>query len=232
MIPSVDSAAAYHWKVNKMQVDKKIHILRSWKVNEITGDFVLWDVWEVPISADNSNTENFQAFYRVAVETFKKMQKNNSPAGLLFTIRHWISRVFPLDQNINTLPIPGCEERSVGTRLMEIDRHKSKKGIPIEFHTGGLAFLPVYLFDDESLHEISNDTVHALIHVGWIKKGDDTFTATLAIYVKTRGLCGMVYIKLIGPFRHYIVYPAMMKTIKKEWEKYLLWIKKNKSTKP
>jgi len=33
------------------------------KVNTIADDFILWDVWEIPIVANNSETENFQSFY-------------------------------------------------------------------------------------------------------------------------------------------------------------------------
>ncbi|MCD4719558.1 MAG: DUF2867 domain-containing protein [Desulfobacula sp.] len=53
-------------------------------------------------------------------------------------------------------------------------------------------------------------------------KKDAYYTATLAIYVKPRGIYGRLYLKLIEPFRHYIVYPTMMKTIKTQWQEHLL----------
>ena len=203
-------------------IDKEIHFARLWKVNEIANDFILWDVWEIPIVANNSKTENFQSFYGVAFEAFKKMQTKTTLVSILFTLRFWISKIFPFDKNINTLPIPGCQDTTIKTRLNGHDLEKSKVGKAIKVNDTDLEFCPVYLFEDESLHELSNDTVHGLIHIGWIKKNDNYYTATLAIYVIPRGIYGKVYLKLIEPFRRYIVYPGMMNAIKEQWQEYLL----------
>ncbi len=206
----------------KEKGSKRGHPERLWKVSEIANDFTLWDVWEIPIKANNTTHENFKSFHAVIVETFTKMQANRSLAGLLFTVRYWLGKVLPLDKNINTLSIPGCRETSIKSRLTEQDNAVSKAGKAIKFHNSDLEFCPVYLYENESLHELSNDTVHALIHFGWIKKKDNGYTATMAIYVKPRGVYGRVYLKLIEPFRHHIVYPTMMKMIKKQWEKHIL----------
>lgn len=208
-----------------MMINKELHIARQWKVNKIADDFTLWDVWEIPIDADNSKNENFQSFYSVVLGTFNKIQTSASLTSFLFALRFWLSKIFPLDKNINTLPIPGCNEISVKSRLNSHDLEKSKAGKVLTDNNNYLEFLPVYLFDNESLHEFSNDTVHGLIHVGWIKKNENHYNATLAIYVIPRGIFGKAYLKLIEPFRHNIVYPAMMKAIKAQWHEYLL--KKN-----
>ncbi len=205
-----------------MMINKETHFARSWKVNEIANDFVLWDVWEIPIVANNSKTENFQSFYGIALETFNKIQAKTTLVSILFTIRFWIDKIFPLDRNINTLPIPGCQETTVKSRLNRQYLEKSKAGKVLKDNNTDLEFRPVYLFEDESLHELSNDTVHGLIHVGWIKKNDNQYTATLAIYVIPRGIYGKVYLKLIEPFRRHIVYPGLMKAIKEQWQEYLL----------
>ncbi len=205
-----------------MMINKETHLARSWKVNEIANDFILWDVWEIPIVANNSRTENFQSFYGIAFETFKKMQTKTTLVGILFTLRFWISKIFPLDRNINTLQIQCCNETTVKIRLSSQDLEKSKAGKAIRVNNIDLEFRPVYLFEDESMHELSNDTVHGLIHVGWIKKNDNYYTATLAIYVIPRGIYGKIYLKLIEPFRRHIVYPVIMKAIKEQWQEYLL----------
>jgi hypothetical protein len=205
-----------------MMINKETHVARSWKVNTIANDFILWDVWEIPIFATNSNTENFQSFYKIALETFTKMHSSITLVRFLFTLRYWLGKVFPLDKHINTLPIPGCQETTIKTRLNGKDLEKSKAGKAIKNNGTNLEFRPVYLFENESLHELSNDTVHGLIHVGWIKKKEDYYTATLAIYVKPRGLYGKGYLKLIEPFRHHIVYPAMMRAMKAQWQEYLI----------
>ncbi len=42
--------------------------------------------------------------------------------------------------------------------------------------------------------------------------------STLAVYTKPRGFAGRMYLKLVEPFRHYLVYPTLLKAVKKEWE--------------
>ena len=43
----------------------------------------------------------------------------------------------------------------------------------------------------------------------------------MAIYVKPKGTFGKLYMLAIKPFRLLIVYPALLKSIKKKWEQYL-----------
>jgi hypothetical protein len=205
-----------------MMISKEDHFARLWKVNRIANDFVLWDVWEIPIVTTNSETENFQSFYGVVFEAFQELKTKTMVVSILFTIRYWIGKIFPLDKNINILPIPGCNETTVRSRLNDQDLKTNREGRCIKDTETGLEFCPVYLFEDESLHELSNDTVHGLIHFGWIKKDDNCYTATLAIYVIPRGIYGKTYLKLIEPFRRHIVYPTMMKMFKEQWQKYLL----------
>jgi len=210
------------YQENDMMINKESHSEYLWKVNEIANDFNLWDVWEIPIEANNSEAENFKSFYKVVVEAFMKMQTRITLTSLLFTLRYWLGKVIPLDKNINILPIPGCNETTIKSRLSDKDIEISKVGKAIKDNNTDLEFRPVYLFEDESLHELSNDTVHCLTHFGWVKKKDNYYTATLAIYVKPRGIFGRLYLKLIEPFRHYIVYPTMMKTIETQWQEHLL----------
>jgi hypothetical protein len=40
----------------------------------------------------------------------------------------------------------------------------------------------------------------------------------MGVYVKPRGRFGTAYMALIGPFRHLIVYPALMRQIKRAWD--------------
>jgi len=98
------------YQENDMMINKESHSEYLWKVNEIANDFNLWDVWEIPIEANNSEAENFKSFYKVVVEAFMKMQTRITLTSLLFTLRYWLGKVIPLDKNINILPIPGCNE--------------------------------------------------------------------------------------------------------------------------
>jgi hypothetical protein len=39
----------------------------------------------------------------------------------------------------------------------------------------------------------------------------------MAVYVKPRGRFGRPYMAFIAPFRHWVVYPALMRQIERAW---------------
>src|SRR5680860_1440500 len=121
------------------------HLRRDWEVHEITEDFDLWDVWKVPIIADNSDKENFQVFYDVAVKAFLMPESKKSMTSFLFRFRHWLGKLFPLDKNVNTLQIPGCMETSVRERLSPEYLKRHKDGKSIKNKNVGAEFPSVYL---------------------------------------------------------------------------------------
>ena len=66
--------------------------------------------------------------------------------------------------------------------------------------------------------ELSNSTVHAAIHLAWVEVDNDSYIGQMGIFVKTRGRLGGVYMSAIAPFRHYIVYPALMRRLSQAWQ--------------
>lgn len=81
---------------------------------------------------------------------------------------------------------------------------------------GGMPFTPLYRLDDEWAAEIVNRTVHGIIHLGWVRDGE-AWRGQLAILVRTKGVLGSVYLAAIGPFRHLVVYPAIMRDLDRAW---------------
>ncbi len=79
-------------------------------------------------------------------------------------------------------------------------------------------FVPLYRTEEEWAAELSNATVHGVLHLSWVEQGDGRYRAHMGIYVKPRGRLGEVYMKLIQPFRLFIVYPALMRQIGRMWE--------------
>jgi hypothetical protein len=84
---------------------------------------------------------------------------------------------------------------------------------------GPLPFKTLYLTDDEWAAEIANRTVHGIMHIGWV--GDDAggYRGQMAVLVKPNGLLGIGYLAAITPFRHLIVYPAMLQEIARAWRR-------------
>ena len=67
--------------------------------------------------------------------------------------------------------------------------------------------------------EISNETVHGLLHIGWVP--DDSgngYHARMAVLVKPNGWLGMAYMAAILPFRRALVYPMLLRTIGRQWQ--------------
>ena len=80
-----------------------------------------------------------------------------------------------------------------------------------------LPFKPLYLLEDEYAAEIANRTVHGVMHVGWVRVPMAATVARWQCCVKPNGFFGAAYMKAIAPFRHLIVYPAMIRQIEREW---------------
>ena len=80
-----------------------------------------------------------------------------------------------------------------------------------------LPFTSLYLLDDEWAAEIANRTMHGVMHMGWVPDGTGGYRGEMAVLVKPNGMLGTSYMAAIRPFRHLIVYPAMMRQIEREW---------------
>jgi hypothetical protein len=83
---------------------------------------------------------------------------------------------------------------------------------------GSLPFTPVYMLDDEFAGEIANRTMHGVMHLGWVPDGKGGYRGQMAVYVKPNGPLGNAYMAAIRPFRHLIVYPALLRQIGREWQ--------------
>jgi hypothetical protein len=196
------------------EIDPAVHRARPWRVHALARDFRLLDVWRIPIDADPARGERFQDFVRVFLEN--GVATDSRAANALFAIRFALGRLLRLEPRGERLPIPGATETSVAERLTPADRAADQggeivaPGAPAEVRR-------IYVLAEEALLEISNRTIHGLLHLGWIDGEAGRKTVELAIYVKSRGLSSDAYMALIGPFRHAIVYPPWIRRICTRW---------------
>ncbi len=110
------------------------------------------------------------------------------------------------------LPIPGTNETSLAGRLPEDLRNTAA-----DLHFDSLPFAPLYRTDVEFAAELSNQTVHGVMHLAWVDQGEGRYQGQMAVYVKPRGPLGKGYMALIKPFRYWVVYPALMRQIERAW---------------
>jgi Protein of unknown function (DUF2867) len=201
-----------------MRLPNAVHESRPWRIREITPDFTLEDVWALPV---HGNAEDFQTLLEITTSSDPANTKS-LPARVLWGIRDRLGGWFhlgrisaPIDSGrdgAGKLPIPGENETSLCDRLPDDLRNTAT-----DLHFDSLPFTPLYRTDVEFAAEISNQTVHGVMHLAWVDQGEGHYQGQMAVYVKPRGPLGKGYMALIKPFRYWIVYPALMRQIERTW---------------
>jgi Protein of unknown function (DUF2867) len=178
------------------------HTARPWRIHEITPDFRLEDVWALPASGTRSE-------FSALVQGFADGDPSRGSwfARALWSIRWKVGELLGWDEAETGLDarVPTLRQRLPGDLLdapgPAFDR---------------LPFTSLYLIEDEFAAEIANRTMHGVMHLGWVGDGTGVYHGQMAVLVKPNGLLGSAYMAAIKPFRHLIVYPAMMRQIERE----------------
>jgi hypothetical protein len=189
------------------RIDTSKHAERPWRIGEVAPDFELVDAWALPAEG---TLEDFAQLGEIFAELDR--DTGSRASRFLFALRKWLGQRFGWDEETNTLPIPGCKETSLRERL--------PPDLPAETDdaVGRTPFRPIYRTSDEWALELSNSTVHAILHFGLVPQTEGSYRGQMGVYVKHRGWFGRLYMALIAPFRHYIVYPALMRRIERAWQ--------------
>lgn len=206
-----------------MRLPIEEHRKHAWLVSTLAPDFELLDVWRYPIELDERVP--LDRFIDFMQSSQRDLVSSRGAAGALFRLRSALGRIFHWDDDkehpSSALPIPGCHETSLRDRLTDADRANETNGSRSDPLDGASSsFKPVYSRENELLLEISNNTVHAMMHLGRVPISATKWSPQLGVYAKTRGRLGVFYMGLISPFRHHIVYPAMMRTARNGWPDY------------
>lgn len=191
-----------------MKISPTEHRSTSWQLDAIASDFELEDAWRLPVTGGRNDFDQL-------LELFARLDPSHDEGSwasrLLFQLRDRLGRWFGWDAQTNCLPIPGCAECSLRDRL------PAELRSPLGGSGSGLPFRPIFASDTEWAAELSNGTVHAALQLGWVAVSEERYEGRLGVYVKPRGLRGRIYMALIAPFRHFIVYPAMLRRIGRAW---------------
>jgi hypothetical protein len=205
--------------VEDMRLPNAAHESQPWRIREIAPDFTVEDVWALPV---HGGAEDFQALLEQMAAS-DPANAESLPTRLLWRLRDRLGKGFGLgriaissdkgaDDGAGELPIPGTSETSLAGRLPEDLRDTAG-----DLDFGSLPFVPLYRTDVEFAAEVSNRTMHGVMHVAWVEQGEDRYQGQMAVYVKPRGRFGQGYMALIKPFRHLIVYPALMRQTERTW---------------
>lgn len=197
-----------------MRLSNSEHESHAWRIGEIAPDFKLEDVWALPAEG---GAEDFAALLEV-IASLDPAHAQSRATRALFGIRHRLGKWFGWDDAPRSPAVPESTASSLRARLPE-DLRDTATGPRIRSTDleGLVDFKPLYHTDVEWATELSNRTVHAVMHLGWVDRGEGRYRGQMGVYVKPRGRFGALYMAVIAPFRHRIVYPALMREIERAW---------------
>jgi hypothetical protein len=127
-------------------------------------------------------------------------------ANVLYSVRRFLGRVFGWDR-AQLRP-----EESLLSRMSERDRRDSEitPGTPVG------PFLLLYQFPNEALSETRNATVHGYVCTALARTATG-YRLYWGVYVLPVSWLTRPYLIAIEPFRRFILYPAMLRRIRRAW---------------
>jgi hypothetical protein len=189
-----------------MRLPSTEHTSRPWRIHEFSHDFRLLDVWSLPTPGGRADFPQLVQELAAADPS----QGSSRTSRALWTTRWTIGRMLGWDG----------PEAGLGSRVRTLrDRLPADLRDAPGPEFAALPFTSLYLTDDEFAAEIANQTVHGVMHVGWVPDGTGGYRGQLAVLVKPNGWLGAGYLTAIRPFRQLIVYPLMMRDTAQKWRK-------------
>src|SRR4051812_1348341 len=188
-----------------MRLPRSAHTGPPWRIHEIAPDFRLEDVWALPAAGDR---DDFARLVELLV-SYDPAQDSPRAVRALFAVRRKLGERFGWDD-----PEPGGGP-SVATLRDRVP--PDLLGTAATPGSAGLPFTPLYRTGDEWAAEIANRTVHGVLHLGWVPDGTGGYRGQLAVLVKPNGRLGAGYLAAIRPFRHLVVYPAILRELDRAW---------------
>jgi hypothetical protein len=189
-----------------MRLPSTAHTSRPWRIHEFTGDFRVEDVWALPTPG---GPDDFPRLVQGIAAPDPSRGAASLASRALFAIRWKIGQLLGWDR-------PGA---GLGARVptlrdrLSADLRGASSGTDLD----NFPFTPLYQIDDEFAAEIANQTMHGVLHLGWVPVPAGGYRGQMAVLVKPNGLLGTGYMAAIRPFRHLIVYPALIRHIEQTW---------------
>jgi hypothetical protein len=182
------------------------HRSRPWRIHEIAPDFRLEDVWALPTPGGPDEL----GLLVEGIAASDPAQSRSRGARALWSLRWKLGDLLGLDDAGS-----GLDSRAPTLRERLPEDLLAAPGPRF----ASLPFSSLYLTGDEFAAEIANRTMHGVMHIGWVEEEAGCYRAQMAVLVKPNGALGTTYMAAIRPFRHRVVYPAMLKQIERTWRK-------------
>jgi len=231
------------------------HVSRPWRIHELTAGFRLQDVWALPtpggpddfprlvrliaaggLAGDSRAVRALMAIRVKAGDLLGWDSPDNSKRQRPTVIDN--SKRQPTRQPMRQRVRQPMLQPMLPATLRATPQSTLRDRLPADLRDGpagprmrGPGFTPLYLTADEWAVELVNQTVHAIMHVGWVPDEDAwgaggdagasgaSYRGQLAVLVKPNGPLGAAYMAAIDPFRRLIVYPEMTRQLERSWAK-------------
>jgi hypothetical protein len=185
-----------------VQLPITAHTAQPWRIHDLTREFRIEDVWALPSPGGPDDLARLVGRFAAGIGHV------SGPTRVLFAVRRTLGTLLGWDRPDAGV---GARVRSLRDRLPADLRERRGPDLP------RLPFRPLYLTDTEWAAETANQTVHAVVHIGWIQESKGRYRGQMAILVKPNGTAGRAYMAAIAPFRYRIVYPALIRSIGRGW---------------
>jgi hypothetical protein len=175
------------------------------RVHAFLAGVPIHDVWAVDLPRRRAGI-TLDQFLRGAGE---RLFTPSPVVRALLNIRWFVGRLLGWDRERHA-----TIRETFATRLTPADRSRSLEpaGTP-----AGL-FRIVYRFENEQLLEVINRTAHAAA-LSTLVETRDGYRFYFGVYVRSVGPLTPVYMALIDPFRKFIVYPSLLRSVRVTWNR-------------
>ncbi len=182
------------------QIDPAEYLQLDLRAHTLLADVPIHDVWRVTLPGGGTG--------RTVADIYALMETDrpNAAVRFLFKFRQLLGKVISWDHQ------PSSNEGMFAARLSAVDLQQTQT-LP-----GSAAgpFKVLYQFDNEAASEIRNKTVHAAL-VYALQPTHSGYDLYWCIYTKPVGRITGLYMRLINPFRRFVVYPSLLSGIHSKW---------------
>lgn len=188
-----------------MRLPNSAHTSQPWRIHELTRDFRLEDVWGLRAPGGSGD---FARAVQLTAAGDPSLSRS-WPVRALFALRWKLGALLGWD---DAYAGDGARVPTLRDRLpADLREHPGPQ-------FAALPFTSLYLLEREFAAETVNRTVHGVLHLGLVDDDGGGHRGQMAVLVKPNGLLGNAYLAAIKPFRHLVVYPAMLRQFERDWD--------------